>query len=100
METRINRLKTVPVSRIRELKGDELIQEGDFLQFLTVEEYEEANDEITELIVKYAGEIVEVLKVSKDTNEWGEKIFLVVNAEGDIVSATSHEFCKAYREKN
>ena len=99
METRINRLNTVPISKIKKLDRSEVIQEGDFLEFLTVEDYEEAGDELTDLVVKFAGEIVEVLKVSKDTNEWGEKVFLVVNADGDIVSASSHEFSQAYREK-
>ena len=98
MET-VNRLKTTPVSRIRELKDDEFIQVGDFLEFLTVEDYEEIGEEVTDLIEKFSGEMVEVLKVGKEINEWGEKEFLVVNADGDIVSATSHEFSKAYREK-
>ena len=95
----IKRLNTVPVGNIRKLEGNEVIQEGDFLEFLTIEDYEEAGEELTDLVEKFAGEIVEVLKISKDTNEWGEKVFLVVNADGDIVSATSHEFSQAYREK-
>lgn len=99
MQTRISKLKTLTVDKIRRLQSDEIIQEGDFLEFLAIKDYEEAGDEVTDLIKKFAGEIVEVLKISKDTNEWGEKTFLVSNADGDIISATSHEFAQAYREK-
>ena len=68
------------------------IKVGDILQFKSLEEYKEDNDEITELIEKFQEQQVEVLKVSKEVNEWGEHYYLVVNSEGDIVSATDHEF--------
>lgn len=91
------RLNKTTVCNIREVLNDE-IRVGDFLQFKSIGEYEEAGDEITDLIEKFEGEMVEVLKVSEDTNEWGEHYYLVINSEGDIVSATDHEFSKVYRE--
>ena len=91
------RLNTVTMNKIKEVFHDK-IKVGDFLRFKTIEEYEDFGEEITDLIEKFEGQMVEVLKVSEDTNEWGEHYYLVVNSEGDIVSATDHEFSKVYRE--
>lgn len=93
------RLNSVKVGNIRELEPNEFIEDGDFLQFLTLDEYEEAGEEITDLIEKFAGKIVEVIQVGGYTNEFGEKTFVVSDSMGNIVTATSHEFSKAYREK-
>ena len=96
----VSRLNTVPVSKLRRVEQNENIQVGDFLQFLTLEDYENIDEEITELVEKFAGEMVEVVSVSKDTNEHYEHTYLVVNKDGDMVSATDHEFyLSAYREK-
>lgn len=94
-----NRLNTIKVSQIRELKDNEKIQVGDFLQFLTIEEFEEAGEEITELVEKFAGKMVEVLEVGGEYNEFHELEFFVRDEEDNMVSGTSHEFSKAYREK-
>ena len=93
------RLNSVKVGNIRELKPNEFIKKGDFLQFLTLEEYEDFGEEITDIIEKFAGEMVEVIQVGGYTNEFGEKTFVVSDSMGNIVTATSHEFSKAYREK-
>ena len=94
----MNRLNTVTVANIRPLEDNDFIQVGDFLQFITLEEYEDAGDEITELIEKFAGEMVEVLSISKDCNDFHEFEFTVQDKDGNIVTGTSHEFCRAYRE--
>ena len=94
-----NRLNSVKVSNIRRLEDNEKIQKGDFLQVISLEEYEEAGDEITELVEQFAGKMVEVLGMEEDLNEFGEYEFLVQDNVGNIVSMTSHEFCQAYREK-
>ena len=93
------RLNSVKVADIRELSPLEPITKGDFLLFNTLEEYEELGDEVTDLIEKFAGEMVEVIQVGEETNEFGEKTFVVSDSMGNIVTATSHEFSKAYREK-
>ena len=95
----MKRLKTVPVAHIRELKDNELIEVGDFLQFIDLDEYEETGDEITDLVEKFAGKMVEVLNISDDYNEFHELEFIVQDEDGNQVSGTSHEFSKAYREK-
>lgn len=95
----MNRLNTITVANIRELKDNEKIQVGDFLEFLTLEEFEEAGEEITELVEKFAGKMVEVLEVGEDYNEFHELSFFVRDEEDNMVSGTSHEFSKAYREK-
>ena len=94
-----NRLNTVKINDIRPLRDNEKIEKGDFLQVLSLEEYEETGDEITELVEKFAGKMVEVLSISKDVNEFHEHEFLVKDNEGNIVTMTSHEFNQAYREK-
>lgn len=94
-----NRLNSVSVANIRELAYNEEIQRGDFLQVLSLDEYEEEGEEITELIEKFAGKMVEVLGVSRGINEFGECEFMVQDNEGNVVTMTSHEFNKAYRQK-
>ena len=95
----MNRLNTVTVANIRQLEDNEKIKVGDFLQFLTLEEYEDAGEEITELIEQFAGKMVEVLGISNDYNEFHELEFEVQDEEGNQVIGTSHEFSCAFREK-
>ena len=94
----MNRLNTVKVANIRLLEDNEPIQVGDFLQVITLEEYEDAGDEITELTEKFAGKMVEVLCICKGYNDFHELEFTVQDEDGNIVTGTSHEFCRAYRE--
>ena len=94
-----NRVKNIKLTEVRPLKDNERIKKGDFLQVCSLEEYEEAGDEVTEHIEKFADKIVEVIAVSAEVNEFHENEFLVQDEEGYIVTMTSHEFNKAYREK-
>ena len=94
----MNRLKTVTVANIRKLEDHEPLEIGDFLKFLTLEEYEEAEEEITDINKKFAGKMVEVLEKSIVTDEFGEFDLLVQDADDNIVLAKSRDFSEAYRE--
>ena len=82
---------------IAELKE---IKTGDLVLLKSIEEYEEDGDEITELVEKFAGHTMQVLKVEKDPNEFGERTYQLValNMEVGFITATDHEIAKIYRE--
>lgn len=67
------------------------ISKGDEILIKTVEDYEEENDEITELVEKFAGKVLKVLSVLEDTNEWGEHTILASHHEFGTCTFTEHE---------
>lgn len=66
----------------------------------TLEEYKEEGEEITDLIEMFAGHYVQVLSIDENTNEFGEKSYLVedLNTNKGIVSVTDHEIKEIYKE--
>ena len=67
------------------------ISKGDEILIKSIKEYEEENDEVTELVEKFAGKVLEVLSVSEDTNEWGEHTILASHRELGTCTFTEHE---------
>ena len=67
---------------------------GDKILIKTIEEYEDNDDEITELVEKFAGKEMTVISVNHELNEFGEISVTAKSEEGDIVSFTEHEIAK------
>lgn len=67
---------------------------GDKILIKTIEEYEDNDDEITELVEKFAGKEMTVVSVNHELNEFGEMSVTAKSEEGDIVSFTEHEIAK------
>ena len=78
----------------------------DIITIISLEEYEEAGDEITSLIKEFAGSTLEVISVSEDINEFGERTITAHNHLGtvtftdhEIKEILSREYLEEVREK-
>ena len=71
---------------------------GDIVKLKTVSEYEEAGDEITELVERFAGQYGNITNVDEDVNEWGEQTYEVYIWYKGFVSATDHEIAELYKK--
>lgn len=76
------------------LKEPYEVEAGDIVRIKSIEEYEDNDDEITELVEKFAGKEMTVVSVNHELNEFGEMSITAKSAEGDIVSFTEHEIAK------
>lgn len=76
------------------------IKVGDLVLLKSIEEYEDEGDEITELVEKFAGNTMQVLRVDQTLNEFGERTYQLValNREVGFITATDHEIARIYRE--
>lgn len=66
------------------------IKPSDIITIISLEEYKESGDEITELVETFAGSTLEVVSVSEDVNEFGERTITAYNHLG-TVTFTDHE---------
>ena len=75
------------------------IERTDIVRLKTISEYEEAGDEITELVEKFAGHYVRVLGIEEEINEFGERTYMVedINSNNGIVGVTDHEIAIVYK---
>lgn len=71
---------------------------GDIVKLKTVSEYEEAGDEVTELVERFAGQYGKVINVDEDVNEWGEGTYEVYIQFKGFVSVTDHEIAELYKK--
>lgn len=71
---------------------------GDIVKLKTVSEYEEAGDEVTELVEMFAGQYGNVTNVDEDINEWGEGTYEVYVQFKGFVSVTDHEIAELYKK--
>ena len=75
------------------------IRNNEIVRLKTVDEYEEAGDEITELVEKFAGHYGQVLKKVEEANEFGESTYAIeILNTGEILTITDHEIQRLYRE--
>ncbi len=75
------------------------IERTDIVTLKTISEYEEAGDEITELVEKFAGHYARVLGIEEELNEFGERTYVVedINSNNGIVTVTDHEISAVYK---
>lgn len=71
---------------------------GDIVKLKTIQEYEEAGDEVTELVEMFAGQYCKVVSVDEEVNEWGEKSYEVYREYKGFVSVTDHEIAELYKK--
>jgi hypothetical protein len=76
------------------LKEPYEVEAGDTVRIKSIEEYEDNDDEITELVEKFAGKELTVTSVNHALNEFGEISFIAKSEEGDLISFTEHEIAK------
>ena len=75
------------------------IKIGDIVTLKSIEEYVEDGDELTELVEQFAGHTAKVISISKEINEFGERMYTLIDfRSGDFVTATDHEIAKIYKE--
>lgn len=74
------------------------IAKDDIVRLKTVAEYEEAGDEITELVEKFAGQYAKVLGTTNEINEFGERSYAleILNTK-EFLTATDHEVQAVYK---
>lgn len=77
------------------------IERTDIVTLKTLGEYEEAGDEITELVEKFAGHYVRVIGIEEELNEFGERTYVVedINSNNGIVTVTDHEIAVVYKAR-
>lgn len=78
----------------RTLKEPYEVEAGDTVRIKSIAEYEDNDDEITELVEKFAGKELTVTSVNHDLNEFGEISFIAKSEEDDLISFTEHEIAK------
>lgn len=71
---------------------------GDIVKLKTIQEYEEAGGEVTELVEMFAGQYCKVVSIDEEVNEWGERTYIVSAQRIGDVSATDHEIAELYKK--
>ena len=66
------------------------IKKDDIIKIISLEEYNEIGDEITDLVKEFADDTLIVDSVSEDTNEFGERTVTAHNHKGSC-TFTEHE---------
>ena len=82
------------------------IKPNDIITIISLDEYKEANTEITDVIKQFANTSLEVISVSEDRNEFGERTITAFNHNGtatftdhEIKSVVSKKYLKEISEK-
>ena len=70
---------------------------GDIVKLKTIQEYEEAGDEVTELVEMFAGQYCRVENLEEEANEFGERTYIVSVQHKGYVSVTDHEIAELYK---
>ena len=70
---------------------------GDIVKLKTIQEYEEAGDEVTELIEMFAGQYCKVENLEEEVNEFGERTYIVSAQHKGYISVTDHEIAEVYK---